>query len=53
MRLNHKREEAILDRIKRGYDNRGIAEKTLQEPKIGTFEPFEIADVCPYLLLYQ
>jgi hypothetical protein len=27
--------------------------KTLQEPKTGPLEPFEIAVVCPYLSLFQ
>jgi hypothetical protein len=27
--------------------------KTLQEPKTGSLEPFEIADVRPYLSLFQ
>jgi hypothetical protein len=27
--------------------------KTLQEPKNGPLEPFEIAGVCPYLSFFQ
>jgi hypothetical protein len=32
-----------------GHSSPGIAVKTLQEPKIGPLEPFEIAGVFQYL----
>jgi hypothetical protein len=38
---------------KRRCHSLGIAVKTLQEPKTGPLEPFEIADAFQYLLLFE